>query len=81
LLSCPKANGLLHCWHETLLDNLPASLGRQRECLASCLEVMNSVMPLRAVYLFGSHAHGEARADSDVDSCIVADAPRNNSKR
>jgi len=56
-----------------LLDNLPTSLGGQRDCLASCLEAMNSVMPLRAVYLFGSHARGEARADSDVDLCIVAD--------
>src|SRR5260370_37653062 len=56
-----------------LLDNLPASLGEQRDCLASCLEAMNSVMPLRAVYLFGSHARGEARAGSDVDLCIVAD--------
>src|SRR5438876_5673735 len=56
-----------------LLNNLPASLLGQRECLARCLEAMNSVMPLRAVYLFGSHARGEARADSDVDLCIVAD--------
>ena len=30
-------------------------------------------MPLRAVYLFGSHARGEAGADSDVDLCIVAE--------
>ena len=30
-------------------------------------------MPLKAVYLFGSHARGEARPDSDVDLCIVAD--------
>lgn len=34
---------------------------------------MDRVMPLRAVYLFGSHARGEARPDSDVDLCIVAD--------
>lgn len=34
---------------------------------------MNRVMPLQAVYLFGSHARGEARPDSDVDLCIVAD--------
>jgi predicted nucleotidyltransferase len=34
---------------------------------------MNSVMPLQAVYLFGSHARGEARPDSDVDLCIVAE--------
>ena len=34
---------------------------------------MNRAMPLRAVYLFGSHARGEARRDSDIDLCIVAD--------
>lgn len=34
---------------------------------------MNRAVPLRTVYLFGSHARGEARADSDVDLCIVAD--------
>ena len=56
-----------------LLENLPPSLQGQRETLARCLEAMNRVMPLRAVYLFGSHARGEARPDSDVDLCIVAD--------
>jgi len=30
-------------------------------------------MPLRAVYLFGSHARGNADFESDVDLCIVAD--------
>ena len=56
-----------------LLENLPPSLAPQRETLARCLEAMNRVMPLRAVYLFGSHARGDARPDSDVDLCIVAD--------
>src|SRR5881628_3129774 len=56
-----------------LLDNLPAKLQSQRDTLADCLEAMDRVMPLRAVYLFGSHARGEASADSDVDLCIVAD--------
>ena len=56
-----------------LFDNLPPSLASQRETLARCLEAMNRVMPLRAVYLFGSHARGEARPDSDVDLCLVAD--------
>lgn len=56
-----------------LLENLPPSLASQRETLARCLEAMNRVMPLRAVYLFGSHARGEAWPDSDVDLCLVAD--------
>jgi len=34
---------------------------------------MNAVMPLKAVYLFGSHARGNARPDSDVDLCLVAE--------
>src|SRR5437660_6596377 len=56
-----------------LLNNLPIGLHGQRDALAKCLEAMNRVVPLRAVYLFGSHARGEARPDSDVDLCVVAD--------
>jgi uncharacterized protein len=56
-----------------LFENLPPSLAPQRETLARCLEAINGVMPVRAVYLFGSHARGDARPDSDVDLCIVAD--------
>lgn len=56
-----------------LLENLPASLRDQREALAKCLEAMDKALPLRAVYLFGSHARGEARPDSDVDLCLVAE--------
>jgi len=56
-----------------VLENLPPSLAPQRETLARCLEAMNRVIPLRAVYLFGSHARGDARPDSDVDLCLVAD--------
>jgi predicted nucleotidyltransferase len=55
------------------LDNLPASLSPQRDSLVRCLEAMNTVMPLKAVYLFGSHARGEAAPDSDVDLCLVAE--------
>ena len=56
-----------------LFENLPPSLAPQRATLTRCLEAMNRVMPLRAVYLFGSHARGDARPDSDVDLCIVAE--------
>ncbi len=55
------------------LENLPASLQPQRDCLARCIEAMNKAMPLKAVYLFGSHTSGEARPDSDVDLCVVAE--------
>jgi uncharacterized protein len=55
------------------LENLPKSLRDQRDCLAQCLEAMHRAMPVREVYLFGSHARGEARRDSDIDLCIVAD--------
>ena len=55
------------------LENLPPSLVPQRETLARCLGAMNGALPLRAVYLFGSHARGEAGPDSDVDLCLVAE--------
>lgn len=56
-----------------VLENLPPSPAAQRATLARCLEAMDQVLPLRPVYLFGSHARGEARPDSDVDLCLVAD--------
>jgi hypothetical protein len=56
-----------------LLENLPPSLAPQRETLARCLEAMNRALPLQRVILFGSHARGEARPDSDVDLCLVAE--------
>jgi predicted nucleotidyltransferase len=55
------------------LENLPPSLESQRESLRRCLIAMDSALPLREVILFGSHARGDAHADSDVDLCLVAD--------
>jgi predicted nucleotidyltransferase len=62
-----------HFGVKLMLENLPSSLVNQRETLAKCLEAMDRVLPLKAVYLFGSHARGEARPDSDVDLCLVAE--------
>ncbi len=55
------------------MENVPPSLRDRRETLARCLEALGRVRRVHAVYLFGSHARGEARPDSDVDLCIVAD--------
>ena len=56
-----------------LLENLSAPLLSQRETLAKRLEAMDQALPLRAVYLLGSHARGKARVDGDVDLCLVAE--------
>lgn len=56
-----------------VLENLPPSLQPQRETLARCLEAMDRALPLSRAILFGSHARGEARPDSDVDLCLVAE--------
>ena len=56
-----------------LFENLPPSLANQRDALAKCLLAMDRAQPIRAAYLFGSHARGDARPDSDVDLCLVAD--------
>ena len=45
----------------------------QREIRARCLEAMDAVLPLRQVIRIGSHARGDARPDSGVDLCRVAD--------
>ena len=55
------------------LENLPASLQKEREALASCLEAFGQCRTVHQVLLFGSHARGEQRPDSDVDLCIVAE--------
>ncbi len=34
---------------------------------------MDRVLPLKVVYLFGSHARGEAKPARDVDLCLVAE--------
>jgi len=56
-----------------LLENLPTSLADRRKSLAQCLDAIGHVGKVRAIYLFGSHARGDARPDSDVDLCVVAD--------
>jgi predicted nucleotidyltransferase len=56
-----------------LMENLPLSLEFQRDSIEKCLVAMDKAMPLREVYLFGSHARGDARPDSDVDLCIAAE--------
>jgi len=54
-------------------ENIPSSLSREKKSLIRCIAAMCGAMPVRQVVLFGSHARGQARKDSDVDLCIVAD--------
>jgi predicted nucleotidyltransferase len=56
-----------------LFEKLPPSLQSQRDVLGRCLEAIDRVRHVHSIYLFGSHARGDARTDSDVDLCIVAD--------
>ncbi|MGA2478397.1 MAG: nucleotidyltransferase domain-containing protein [Spirochaetia bacterium] len=55
---------------ELLLENLPPSLRDHADTIRECLIAFDKVMPLRAVYLFGSYARGDARPDSDVDGPV-----------
>lgn len=57
----------------TLVENIPLSLASQKNSLIRCIDAMCGAMPVRQVLLFGSHARGQARRDSDVDLCIVAE--------
>ena len=56
-----------------MLNKLPQGLAGRRDELAKCLQAIAGVAKVRAVYLFGSYARGEARPESDVDLCVVAD--------
>jgi uncharacterized protein len=43
---------------------------------AAAIDVLRARVPgIRVVWLYGSHARGDARADSDVDLALLADAP------
>lgn len=55
-----------------LLENLPPSMEPHRDAIRRCILAFHKTMPLERVILFGSHARGDARPDSDVDLCIVA---------
>jgi predicted nucleotidyltransferase len=56
-----------------MLGNLPPALLPHADALRQCLEAFDRVMPVQAVYLFGSYARGDAGPDSDVDLCIVSE--------
>lgn len=60
-----------------LMENLPPSLESRREVMERCLLAIGAALPVREIILFGSHARGDARPDSDVDLCIVSDEADN----
>ena len=55
------------------LEKIPPSLRGHDDVLRRCIEAFDRVMPLQQVYLFGSHARGNADPDSDVDLCLVSE--------
>ena len=61
------------CGVKLFLENLPASLASEREVLRRCIEAFAAAVPLKQVYLFGSHSRGNPTPDSDIDLCLVAD--------
>jgi predicted nucleotidyltransferase len=56
-----------------LEDNIPRSLASQKTSLIHCITAMCGVMPVRQIVLFGSHARGQGRKNSDVDLCVIAE--------
>ena len=55
------------------LDRLPRGLSEYAEAIGACMRAFDHVAHVREIRLFGSFARQEARGDSDVDLCIVAD--------
>jgi len=54
-----------------LTEKWPVSLMAYRDVLTRCVEAFSQATPVEQVILFGSHARGHARSDSDVDLCVV----------
>ena len=52
-------------------QKIPPSLAGMAQVLRASLESFASVLPIRRVILFGSHARGTASESSDVDLCLV----------
>jgi len=52
-------------------ERWPRSLSAYQDVLSRCVRAFAEVLPVERVILFGSHARGQNRADSDVDLCVV----------
>jgi len=58
---------------KTHLELLPPELEKHAKAIETCIQAFDRVAHVREIRLFGSFARREARGDSDVDLCIVAD--------
>ena len=54
-------------------ENIPLSLASQKTSLIRCIDAMCGAMSIEQILLFGSHARGQSRRDSDVDLCVIAE--------
>jgi len=57
--------------------NIPQALRKPGKGLVDCLQAFERAHAINRVVLFGSYARGDARSDSDVDLCIVAEGVEN----
>lgn len=57
------------------MDRRPRTGAEKDRALSGLLEDLRQDPDVRAVFLFGSHARGDGRPDSDVDLLVVAEGP------
>lgn len=59
-----------------MLENLPPSLRDKADALRMYLIAFDLAISLEAGYLFGSHARGDARPDSDMGLCLLSEGTK-----
>ncbi len=58
---------------KTLASQASSHSGPVKNALGEAVKTIAQRIPARAIYLFGSHARGEQRPESDIDLLVVVD--------